>query len=62
MTSKPMTVIERLQNPAWESDRSGDPYHPARLNTEQTLDVMALAIAEIESLQEALNDALNPRR
>ena len=55
MTDKKMTLVERLRNPAWESDG-----HATVLAIEQTRKAMDDAAAEIESLQEALDDALNP--
>lgn len=60
MTDKKMTLIERLRNPAWESDGGITSEKPARLNVEQTRKDMAAAADEIESLQEALDDALHP--
>lgn len=54
MAEKKMTLVERLRNPAWEPGASG-------LNVEQTRATMTEAANEIESLQEALHDALNPR-
>lgn len=59
-----MTLIEKLRNPAWERDPAAalNSQAPARLNVEQTIATMDDAANEIESLQESLNDALNPRR
>lgn len=53
MSDKKMTLLEKLRNPAWEGD--------GRLSVEQTLNTMAEAADEIESLQESLDDAMNPR-
>jgi hypothetical protein len=61
MTDKTMTLIERLRNPAWEADGPTTEAKPAKLNVTKTLATMAEAAAEIESLKEAYEDALNPR-
>lgn len=48
MNSQKMTLVERLQNPAWESDGAGK---PARLNIEQTRQAMTEAAEKIERLR-----------
>lgn len=59
-TTEPMTLIERLRNPAWEADIAPPPDRPvARLNSEQTLQVMQEAAAENEMLLAAIKAACN---
>ena len=43
MPDEPMTLIERLRNPAWEKDGSG-----VKLNIDRTVDDMKEAADEIE--------------
>lgn len=45
---EPMTLIERLRNPAWESDGLMVEGKAAKLNIAQTLSVMEAAAREIE--------------
>jgi len=47
-----MTLVERLRNPAWESDGS-----IARLNVERTLEDMRQAADVILALEEAVSAA-----
>jgi len=50
MPDEPMTLIERLRNPAWESDGLMVEAKPARLNVEQTRRDMNEAADTIEGL------------
>jgi hypothetical protein len=60
MADKKMTLVERLRNPEWIHGPNLD--SPAELSKEATLKDMSEAANEIESLQDTLSDALNPRR
>lgn len=48
---EPMTLIERLRNPAWESDGLPAEGKPAKLNVAQTCSAMDAAAREIDTLR-----------
>lgn len=49
MTTEPMTLIEKLRNPAWESADGPAGELPAVLNVEQTVATMTEAAERLES-------------
>lgn len=53
-----MTLIEKLRNPAWESNGSLTDNLPAKLHVEQTRDTMEEAADKIERLRLALEMGL----
>jgi hypothetical protein len=53
MADDPMTLIERLRNPAWYSRGPGQ---DARLQVEQTLNDMREAAGRIQALTDALTE------
>ena len=55
MPLEPMTLIERLRNPAWESDGLMVEEKPACLNIAQTVSDMEAAARENERLRAALS-------
>ncbi len=64
VTDEPMTLIDRLQNPAW--CHSNTPFESPQLETLQTVGDMREAADEIERLRKGIQDYLdgnyvNPR-